>query len=355
VVALSADPAGADGDSRKIVIVIGPGRSGTSTVAGALCHSGLEVPGKAIRGNPTNPSGFYEPRWVVDFHRKLLKEQNVSSIDTMPGAQERIRQATTDPAVRETLGGWLEERLQEQPRLVVKDPRIVWFRDLWVDTARGLGVEPGFVTILRHPAEVAASRQKYYQSTGENDREVEIHRIAGWINVALTAEAASAGSPRTFVRYMDLISDWRTALSRIGSSLDLHYDPALDAPEHPVDGFIDSSLHRVQVDWNEVAVPEPLRDLGELVWQAMSRLASDGDVEEVRAEIATLRDDYQQMTDDALALVRPAIRRQTVAARRRGRRQLRDELEKSDQAQGVRGGGRQAASALWRRVAGGPR
>ena len=238
--ALSADHADAETDSRRIVIVIGPGRSGTSTVAGALCRSGFEVPGKAIRGNRTNPSGFYEPRWVVDFHRALLEGKHVGSMDTMPGAQQRMAQAASDPAVRETLRAWLEERLLQQPRLVVKDPRIVWFRDLWVDTARGLGVEPGFVTMLRHPAKVSASRQKYYNPTGEDVRGDEIRRIAGWVNVALTAEQASAGSPRAFIRYVDLISDWRAALSRIGTGLDLRYDPDLDSADHPVDDFIDT-------------------------------------------------------------------------------------------------------------------
>ena len=158
--AFSADDAGVGKDATKIIIVIGPGRSGTSTVAGALCHAGFEVPGRAIRGNPTNPSGFYEPRWVVDFHRTLLDDSHVCSYDTMPDAEERIARATAKPAVRETLRTWLAERLEQQPRLVVKDPRIVWFRELWLETARELGAQPGFVTMVRHPAEVAASRAK---------------------------------------------------------------------------------------------------------------------------------------------------------------------------------------------------
>ena len=58
-------------DSR-LVIVVGSGRSGTSTVAGTLKYLGLRVPPPEIAPNETNPRGFFEPRWVVDFHKREL-------------------------------------------------------------------------------------------------------------------------------------------------------------------------------------------------------------------------------------------------------------------------------------------
>lgn len=336
-------------DERRIVIVIGPGRSGTSTVAGALALSGLEVPGRAIKGNRANPSGFYEPRWVVNLHRRLLEGNHVANLDASPDALERMSQVTAAPAVREELRVWLAERLEEQPRLVVKDPRTVWFRDLWVETARELGVEPAFVTMLRHPAEVSASRQKYYNNPDEVRRADEVSRIAGWINVALLAERVTQGSPRAFVRYTDLVSDWRKALGRLGDTIHLDYNPPLDVAEHPVDGFIDPALHRVHVDWADVAVPGALRDLGERAWQALSRLSDEGESDEITAEIGELRAEYAQMTEDALALSRQAIRRTVVSARRKARRQLRAELTR----QGGNGESATRVSGIWRRLTSG--
>ena len=345
----SGQPDGVQPNSKRIVIVIGPGRSGTSTIAGALAKSGLEVPGRAIRGNPTNPSGFYEPRWVVDFHRKLLDSNNVNNLDSSPDGLERMSQAAAKQDVRATLRSWLAERLEEQPRLVVKDPRTIWFRDLWVDTARELGVEPAFVTMLRHPAEVSASRQKYYNDPGEVSRADEINRIAGWINVSLMAELVTQGSPRSFVRYTDLVADWRPVLGRLGDRLHLRYDPPLDVRPHPVDDFIDPSLHRVHVDWADVRVPLALRELGENAWQALSRLADAGDSDVVSTEIAELREQYAEMTDDALALSKQAIRRTVFAAQRRARRQLREELVKQAAAPTADTGAR----GIWQRITGG--
>jgi hypothetical protein len=323
-VALATDEGRARSGERQVVVVVGPGRSGTSTVAGALCRCGLEVPGRAIRGNATNPEGFYEPRWVVDFHRSILKAQQVDTIDTMPGAERRVMTAAAKPADRDTLRTWLDERLTEQPRLVVKDPRTVWFCDLWGETARELGADVGYVTMLRHPAEVAVSRQRAYSSE-EDTRDKVIRRVGGWINVILTAERSSAGSPRAFVRYADLLADWRTALAPVESRLGLTFEPGLDLPDHPVDDFIKPSLHRVQVEWDAVGVPAHLRDLAERVWLSVSALA-DRDDDGARAEVASLREEYLTLVADSEALIRPGSRRRTAAARARGRRQARKEL-----------------------------
>ena len=70
---------------RRIVLVLGPGRSGTSTMAGTLAMSGFDVP-NAIAGKESNPSGFYEPRWVVNFHRDLLRKVDVRTLDADPDA-----------------------------------------------------------------------------------------------------------------------------------------------------------------------------------------------------------------------------------------------------------------------------
>lgn len=324
-----------DGDEPRVVVVVGPGRSGTSTVAGALANSGFEVPGRAISGNATNPSGFFEPRWVVDFHKELLERAGVATMDTAPDALDRTAEVADAPAVRETLRDWLAGRLREQHHLVIKDPRTVWFTDLWVGTARELGVRPGFVTMLRHPAEVSASRQKYY-SKGERGRARadDVRRIAGWINVALIAERTTQDSPRSFVRYTDLVADWRPVLGSLGRDLDLTFRPAVGTSPHPVDDFIDPDLHRVRVEWEDVDVPAGLRDVAEDAWQALGGLAvpvdpptaATGAAPDARRRVEEVRAAYQQLWDDATALQGHAVRRLEARARKQGRRQLRKEL-----------------------------
>jgi hypothetical protein len=337
--------------TQRIVIVIGPGRSGTSSVAGALQKLGLTVPGRAIPGNETNPSGFFEPRWVVDLHRELLEHAVVQTLDTSPAALERAAKSAARPQVRDRVARWLTERLEKDDQLILKDPRTVWFRDMWVETARDLGVEPGFVTMLRHPAEVSASRQKYYSgSKPRGERTDDVLRIGGWVNVALTAELVTQGSPREFVRYTDLIRDWRSVLRKVGRDLDLRFEPDLDVTPHPVDDFIDPTLHRIQVDWSDLEIPAALRDVGERVWEALTALA-DGTTGE---DVATLRAEYAQLEADALALAKHSLQRARADGRKQGRRRANQQHARASEDAGgqeeAATGSEGRAGGLWDRI-----
>ena len=194
----------------------------------------------------------------------------------------------------------------------------------WVEIAREFDIEPGFVTMLRHPAEVSSSRQAYYGKDREHDEERradDIIRIGGWINVALDAERASRGAARSFVRYTDLVSDWRTTMTGVGASLDLAYEPGLSVEPHPVDEFIDPNLRRIRVDWDNIDVPDALRDVGERAWQALSGLAGDKpDSADAVDEVAAVRDEYAALQADARALSRHDVWRTRVDTRRRAER-----------------------------------
>ena len=71
---------------RRVVFVVGSGRSGTSTMAGALQALGMHVPPPEVKPDETNPKGFAESQWVVDVHSRLLKRSNVAVSDARPTA-----------------------------------------------------------------------------------------------------------------------------------------------------------------------------------------------------------------------------------------------------------------------------
>jgi hypothetical protein len=69
---------------RQLLLVVGVGRSGTSLMAGMLGQMGFHLPQPEVQANDTNPRGFGEPRWVVDFHHKLLRRRRVTVNDSRP-------------------------------------------------------------------------------------------------------------------------------------------------------------------------------------------------------------------------------------------------------------------------------
>ena len=319
--ARDAAPSGSAG-SPGLLLVTGSGRSGTSTVSGALTRLGFHVPLPEVAANASNPRGFYEPRWVVEFHKVALKNAGIRDLDARPEARTRAAEVSARPAVREEVRTWLEPELAR--RAVIKDPRTVWFTDLWLDTARDLGATPACLTMLRHPAEVVGSRDTHYgkNATAEQRRQREVANVAGWVNVALVNERLTRDASRTFLRYTDLTTDWRKALGGVDERLGLGLP--LDDPEaaRSIDDFIDVSLHRTKLTWDDLDVPTYLRDLAEAVWQNLADLAEGSRAgDEITRSMDALREDYDTAYAHAVAFARDHIDARVRAARRKAQRQ----------------------------------
>ncbi|WP_205471913.1 sulfotransferase family protein [Nocardioides sp. SYSU D00038] len=299
---------------RRVVFVVGSGRSGTSTMAGALQTLGMHVPQPEVSADETNPKGFGEPQWVVDFHDELLRRCNVQVSDARPAAWFEAGKLNNLEPLRTRLHEWLEGQFTEGgPELVVKDPRLAWFQGLWRSASMRCDATPAYVTMLRPVTEVVGSKQKYYAS-----RFGEVNRTAAWVNMMLHTERSTRGSQRAFVRYGDLLTDWTVPLFAIGRDFDLESVKVATANDiRRVHEFIDPGLRRVQLTWDDVEVPARLRDLAEESWQALNKLADDGgDTPEVHEHLDQLRAAYADLYEESEAVAQStalAARREAAA------------------------------------------
>jgi hypothetical protein len=270
------------GGTKRLVLVVGKGRSGTSLFSGILSRAGFHVPKPEVRADKTNPRGFGEPRWVVDFHTRLMRAQRVRVFDSRFKAWEGLAEVANDETTVAELRSWLDVQFVGTDNVVVKDPRIVWFLPLWSRCAQELRVQTAFATMLRHPTEVVTSARTSY-GTWQTDAS----RAASWLNVILHAEHATRGSRRAFVRYEDLLEDWPREVSRCGDLLDIPWLVAADRSQYPeVEAFIDPALRRSQPGWEALQVPPDLQTMCEDVWETMSALADPGgDTDEARSKL----------------------------------------------------------------------
>jgi hypothetical protein len=310
-------------------MVAGAGRSGTSTVAGALTMLGLHLPQPEVPADETNPRGFYESQWVVDFHKDLLNRSPViRTLDARPEVAELAEQRPEpDDAAR--LATWLADQLAHG-QVLVKDPRSFWFHDLWRSAARAQGADLGFLTMLRHPAEVAKSRDTWY--TPGVDETFRRHRatanVAAWCNAAFVTERVTRDDRRVFVRYTDLLSDWRAALGPVQERLGLELDADLSVTDHhAVDDFIDSGLRRSETTWDSVDLPDTLRAVAESAWEQLNRLAEDPADTSASSALEGLQHDYERIHDHAVAVALDHTRARETHVRRRSKANTRAELE----------------------------
>lgn len=355
-----ADPPVASG-AATLVLVSGSGRSGTSSLAGSLKRLGLHVPQPEVEASETNPRGFYEPKWVIDFHKGYLKQLAMHNIDSRPAAVGLVAELAAGGEPQERLREWLAGQLQHR-RLVVKDPHAFWFAEVWAQVCADLGVDLKWLTALRHPAEVVGSRDiAYLQSQSEELRLVkETSNVAGWVHAALLTERAGrsvAGSHgRAFIRYGDLLADWRSALGRVQGQLALDLDADLSTREpHPVDDFIEPSMRKSQLTWDDLQLPAHLRETAQEVWDLLGRLVEDPADSDAEQRLDAIHAAYDARYAEAVALTYDHAKAESVHAARRAReaqratnQQLRRELEEARRATPATGG----ASGLLGRLTG---
>lgn len=305
-----ADPPSHQAATRRLVLVAGTGRSGTSTLVGVLRRHGFHVPLPEVDADDTNPRGFGEPRWVVDLHGQLLRRAKVQVADSRPAAWEMAAEIADDPSLRDRVRGWLEEQFDVADRLVVKDPRSLWFLPLWTEVARELGAEPSFVTMLRPPPETVGSRRTYY------NRELEDpHGIASWLNLMTGTEHATRGHRRSFVRYHDLLDDWSPVVSQLWGRNDLGDTPP--APSEDPGEFIDPGLRRQRLTWADLELPERLETLATEAADVLDALASTTDDEDaaLHARLDRARASYAAYYAEAESVAHSSV----IAARQSGR------------------------------------
>jgi hypothetical protein len=314
--ALVSDPTSPD-YPRKVLFVAGAGRSGTSTLAGILQLLGMHVPQPEVVPDESNPKGFAEPQWVVDFHQRLLDDVAVTSGDSRPSAWFETGRIATREAERIRAAEWLEGHLAEFPELVVKDPRLSWFLGLWRVAALRAGAVPVFATMLRPPAEVVGSKQKYYRN-----RLGSAHLAASWLNMLLHTERATRGSVvdggRVFVRYADLLDDWTRVTMSVAERLDLQHVLHADSERiRDVHRFIDPSLRRVELDLADLDLPPRLHELTAQTWSELNKLAEPGgETPEAHQTIDELRESYVALYEEAEAISKSSLVAATTHVRR---------------------------------------
>lgn len=295
----------------RLILVAGSGRSGTSLFAGVLQALGAHVPQPEVTADDTNPQGFGEPQWVVDFHGKLLRAAGVHPSDARPSGWARTAELGRDWDVQSQLESWLRREFKHSDHVVVKDPRLLWFVPLWRRVGETIAA-PCFVTTLRHPLEVIKSKQTSY---GENWH--PNNRVAGWLNTMLYTERGTRGSRRTAVRYDDLLTDCMQAVAKVGEVLDLALlERASPTQMRTAERLVDPSLRRSRATWDSLGVDDRLVELAEETWGVFDRAATKNDIDDstFKLELDRLRERYVDLYGFAESLAESSV----VAARRDG-------------------------------------
>jgi hypothetical protein len=326
------DETSAPAGPRQMLVVAGSGRSGTSLFTGLTGRLGVYIPKPEVSANRSNPRGFGEPRWLVDYHNDLLSSVDVVVEDGRPEAWELTSRTAGKPRVLDGLVEWLAEQFAQNDRIVVKDPRLAWFFELHRAAAAELGAEIHVATMLRHPAEVMRSREIAYGTKTNNTT-----RTIGWLTMMLGIESRTRDLPRATIRYDDLLVDWESALTQADETLGMGLF-ARASPQQLADagGLVDPSLHRSKTDWDELELPARVLDLATRSYDALGALVGVPAPEQgdTRAELDALQAELTAYYDESFDVARTRTGAFARREKRKAVRRVREELRETEPPDG---------------------
>ena len=216
-------------------------RSGTSAVTRVLASLGCDLPNTLMEADSNNAMGYWESTEIADLNDAILASAGSSWDDCEAFNPDWYASLIADD-FRERARAVLTSEFGDSRLFVLKDPRICRLLQFWTEALDGIGAMSVVALPVRNPLEVAASlqvRDAIHPSIG----------VLIWLRNVLDAEASSRGLPRAFTRYQDVLDNWKSLASRLGSELEVAWPKRSTIADLEIESFIASSIrHHAQDD-----------------------------------------------------------------------------------------------------------
>jgi len=203
---------------KRIVVVAGMHRSGTSAVTRALQVLGVDLGENLMASTDgNNEKGFFEDLEVNRLNEELLQAVGHTWHSLEPMGERELAAADLDE-YRERAEEILSRKLDLTSLFGLKDPRMARLLPFWQEVFSDLKADVGYVIACRHPASVARSLQKRDGFDLEKGYWL-------WLEHNLHCLRNTKGQARIVVDYDWLMDDPARQIGRMAACLDLKFDP----------------------------------------------------------------------------------------------------------------------------------
>jgi O-antigen biosynthesis protein len=234
---------------RRVLVVLGMHRSGTSALTRILNLLGVELGGPLLPPQPDNQTGFWEHADAVALDERLFAALGSSWQDPRP-LPAKWWESGAARALRAEAVAILRSGLGAAPLVGLKDPRLCRLLPFWLPAFDEAKLAPAFVILTRDPAAVAASLE-----ARDHIGPWKAHLL--WLEYLLAAEELTRRHARVFVDYERMAADWRACASRIAQGLGVQWPVPPEQAAGQIEGFLRPAVralapdkaHPAYVDW----------------------------------------------------------------------------------------------------------
>ena len=199
--------------SHDVLLILSMHRSGTSALTRVLSLLGAELP-KSMYGKTTgNQRGHWESDSLVVANEAFLKKMKSSWDDWRPLAIDKLSKKRR-AAIISSFGAEFTDAFDlAKPLLVMKDPRVCRFADMYIEALGDLPSRVHPVITVRNPLEVASSLES-------RDGLPRSEALLLWLSYMLNAEIASRGLQRAIITYHAFLDNPVKCAQKIVKALD---------------------------------------------------------------------------------------------------------------------------------------
>lgn len=253
---------------KRVVVVLGMHRSGTSLVTRALAAMGVRLGDRLLPPMAgVNAKGFWEDEDI-----QALDEEMLAAL----GGKKwfHVAPISADDVWRLHAQGFLErasallrEKVEEnEAPFGFKDPRVAKLLPFWRDVFAHLGYELRYVLVVRHPASVAESLQR-------RDGFFHEHSHLLWLEHVLSSLGGSVGAHCVLVDYDLFMHEPDKQAQRMAERLGLELDQ--HALKEFLGDFLDPELQHTHFDLTALAADPTASQLVKEVYPLLLAIAQD--------------------------------------------------------------------------------
>jgi len=282
---------------QRFIVVLGAGRSGTSTITRGLRALGVELGDQLRPGGGKNPLGFFEDEGLLKLNKRVrsvlgLRADSVSLIQPqqwqMPAVQTLAQEA------QETL----RRRFGRYSIAGYKFAGTLRMLPFWRTVFQALDLDVRYVMAVRNPISVARSRAQLNPRRGVQEKsDLE------WLVNVVPYFRAVRERPFVVVDYDLVMADAVTQLERIATTLDIPLTAGTTAGiQEYANQFLHGNLRHHHFTEDDLINNPQLNTLTRDAYRWLRRLATDS----VEPHSAQIWHEWEQI-ENALSAQAPLL------------------------------------------------